>query len=251
MAEIDCTPSVHMTRAEWRNKVRAGAKWAFTCEGCGCAAYRKQSGTNTARGIVNRFCSMACRVGNAAKVRSEVDAIRRIGMLSRNEKLYISRKRKALIRSVAILLDKIRRVKIRASNPCAVCGSPCGGGKTLTRTYCSDECQKSTQAYRELKRKYRSKRRAIERGCKEARAIDPIKVFDRDGWRCQICLKPTPQKLRGTYNDRAPELDHIVPITKGGSHTWTNLQCACRKCNGIKGNKSNAGQMGLFTALMQ
>jgi 5-methylcytosine-specific restriction endonuclease McrA len=29
----------------------------------------------------------------------------------------------------------------------------------------------------------------------------------------------------------APTLDHIVPLSKGGSHTYDNLQCACFRCN--------------------
>jgi 5-methylcytosine-specific restriction endonuclease McrA len=64
--------------------------------------------------------------------------------------------------------------------------------------------------------------------------VDPIKVFERDGWRCQLCMRKTPARLRGSYDPRAPELDHIVPISKGGAHSYINTQCACRECNGKK-----------------
>lgn len=67
--------------------------------------------------------------------------------------------------------------------------------------------------------------------------VDPIKVFKRDSWKCKICGVNTPQKLRGTYDDNAPELDHIIPLSKGGSHTYINTQCLCRKCNRAKSNK--------------
>jgi 5-methylcytosine-specific restriction endonuclease McrA len=41
--------------------------------------------------------------------------------------------------------------------------------------------------------------------------------------------------LRGTHADRAPELDHILPLAAGGDHTFDNVACACRKCNQAKG----------------
>lgn len=82
----------------------------------------------------------------------------------------------------------------------------------------------------------KSRRRARQRGV-EAESIDPIEVFKRDGWMCQLCKCKTPRSKRGTYDDDAPELDHIVPLGKGGAHTWANVQCSCRKCNGAKGDR--------------
>jgi 5-methylcytosine-specific restriction endonuclease McrA len=40
-------------------------------------------------------------------------------------------------------------------------------------------------------------------------------------------------------------LDHIVPLAKGGTHTWNNVQCTCRRCNAGKAAKV-IGQMLLF-----
>ena len=65
--------------------------------------------------------------------------------------------------------------------------------------------------------------------------VDPLGVFERDGWRCQLCGARTPKERRGTYHDRAPELDHILPLSKGGEHSYANTQCACRRCNHGKG----------------
>lgn len=76
--------------------------------------------------------------------------------------------------------------------------------------------------------------------------IDVMAVFARDGWRCQICGKRTPEKRRGTCYSNAPELDHRVPMSKGGPHIYSNVQCACRACNGKKSNRSCAGQTQLF-----
>ncbi|MBS1984806.1 MAG: HNH endonuclease [Bdellovibrionales bacterium] len=65
--------------------------------------------------------------------------------------------------------------------------------------------------------------------------INPIEIFVRDGWECQMCGRPTPALLRGTYDPSSPELDHIVPMSRGGSHTRENVQCLCRACNHAKG----------------
>ena len=62
-----------------------------------------------------------------------------------------------------------------------------------------------------------------------------IAVFERDGWRCQICGCDTPRELRGDRRaPNAPQLDHIIPMSKGGGHTWDNVQCACARCNNQK-----------------
>jgi 5-methylcytosine-specific restriction endonuclease McrA len=34
------------------------------------------------------------------------------------------------------------------------------------------------------------------------------------------------------------ELDHVVPISRGGSHEISNAVPSCRSCNAKKGNKS-------------
>ena len=52
-------------------------------------------------------------------------------------------------------------------------------------------------------------------------------IFRRDGGTCQYC---------GTNKDLT--LDHVVPRSKGGKSTWTNLVTACKKCNSIKGDYS-------------
>ena len=47
-------------------------------------------------------------------------------------------------------------------------------------------------------------------------------VFLRDGGRCQYCDKT------------AESLDHVIPRSRGGSHTWENVVAACRSCNNRK-----------------
>jgi 5-methylcytosine-specific restriction endonuclease McrA len=79
----------------------------------------------------------------------------------------------------------------------------------------------------------------------EGERVDPIKVFERDGWRCRECRCSTPRKLRGTTDPSAPELDHIVSVADGGEHSYRNTQLLCRRCNGEKGRASR-GQLVLI-----
>lgn len=123
---------------------------------------------------------------------------------------------------------------------CRECGAsfkPAYGNKA--RTYCSDECGK-----RAGKRPARIARKARQR-LVTVEAVNPMKVFERDDWRCQLCGVTTPRKLRGQLVDRAPELDHIIPLSRGGEHSYRNTQCACRRCNAAKSDGAG-GQMRLF-----
>ena len=38
----------------------------------------------------------------------------------------------------------------------------------------------------------------------------------------------------GSFGPTYPTLDHIIPLAKGGTHTWNNVQCACAMCNSEK-----------------
>lgn len=116
------------------------------------------------------------------------------------------------------------------ARPCKECGvtfTPVYSVKL--RMFCSETCRR-----RASRRIGKQLRRARKRGT-NAEAVNALKVFERDGWRCHICARKTQPSKRGTYHPRAPELDHIVPLAKGGEHTYANTACACRECNGTKG----------------
>jgi 5-methylcytosine-specific restriction endonuclease McrA len=72
-----------------------------------------------------------------------------------------------------------------------------------------------------------------------------VKVFERDGWRCQLCRKAVNRNL--SYpNPMSASLDHIVPISLGGSHLYLNVQCAHLRCNLAKGSTGNGDQLALI-----
>jgi hypothetical protein len=52
-------------------------------------------------------------------------------------------------------------------------------------------------------------------------------ILKRDTYRCQICNRAGVEL----------EVDHIVPVSQGGSDNVDNLQTACRDCNRGKGGQ--------------
>jgi len=137
---------------------------------------------------------------------------------------------------------------------------------TKWQRFClNEECQKNrenkrkerkeSEEHKESKKKYNKKYRktsqgrasklkskALRRSRKRTTAIesiDPMDICERDGWKCYLCGIETPKYLRGTHKDNAPEIDHIISLANGGSHTKDNVACSCRRCNNKKGKGSN------------
>lgn len=54
-------------------------------------------------------------------------------------------------------------------------------------------------------------------------------VLERDGFTCQYCGAKAP--------DAQLEVDHIVPVVRGGTNDPDNLRTACVGCNRGKGDK--------------
>ncbi len=61
------------------------------------------------------------------------------------------------------------------------------------------------------------------------RSISPRtrrEVFERDAYRCRHC---------GGWHDLT--IDHIHPLSKGGTNAFDNLQTLCKTCNNRKGDR--------------
>ena len=66
--------------------------------------------------------------------------------------------------------------------------------------------------------------------------VEPLEIFARDNWICQICYKPVNPKSIDPYEPERVTLDHRMPIYLGGSHVKSNLQTAHLSCNASKGS---------------
>jgi 5-methylcytosine-specific restriction endonuclease McrA len=122
-----------------------------------------------------------------------------------------------------------------ACKECGIVFTPEYGSKR--RTFCCELC---SVRYSRREDKKGQARNHVERARRAGVAYERFgarEVLERDNWTCYICGQSTPKELRGTHGDNAPELDHVVPITRGGEHTRANVRCACRRCNNQKGTK--------------
>lgn len=90
----------------------------------------------------------------------------------------------------------------------------------------------------------RHRRRARQRGLPNE-AIDRQVVGKRDGWRCGICRRMIDPK-RAYPHPLSQSLDHIVPLSKGGHHTYANVRIAHLKCNTERGNRGGNEQLALI-----
>lgn len=50
-------------------------------------------------------------------------------------------------------------------------------------------------------------------------------VLRRDGRRCAYCCR------------RADTIDHVIPRSRGGAHSWDNCVAACKACNSKKADR--------------
>lgn len=97
--------------------------------------------------------------------------------------------------------------------------------------YCSPEC---FEAYKHRANwKHVVARRAKLKGVL-VEVFDRVEIFERDRWKCQICKEPVDRKAEAP-DPRAPSLDHILPISRGGKHERSNVRTSHLGCNVRKG----------------
>jgi len=228
------------TRAAQRLK-----KEACKCKGCGITYMPKQANRNS-------YCSRACayrhrdqwtavgksnpnKPGPKTRVYFKVCAHCRGAFVTKWKLAPVCssecRKKIACAKSLARNIETTKRARsIRKCKCCNLAFSPEYGDKRAV--YCSMACRNKHAG-----RISKAVRRARKKGV-NAETVNPFKVFNRDGWKCQLCGASTPRKQRGKNEHNSPELDHIIPLSKGGEHSYRNTQCLCRRCNISKSDRA-------------
>ena len=111
-------------------------------------------------------------------------------------------------------------------------------------TYCSLKCRRiadnrRTKKYNVTHGKHRL--RSIKYGTDFDKSVNLDELIKRDGLRCAICGEMCDTNDKETINgivicgNNYQSIDHIRPMSKGGGHTWDNVQVAHRMCNSKKG----------------
>ena len=149
------------------------------------------------------------------------------------------RQKQRAISNIAKLLNKevLRRERVvELTRPCVECGTPFYNPHPRALT-CTPLCSKR-RANRRL-RLYNSKR------LNESNIVDKDitlqKLFDKYDGICYLCGKEC------DFNDKViteegytivgktyPSIEHVIPISKNGMHSWDNVNLAHHYCNSIK-----------------
>ena len=65
------------------------------------------------------------------------------------------------------------------------------------------------------------------------------KLFGDQCHYCGITMDFAGTTKAAGYKDSHATIEHILPLSKGGTHTWDNVVLACRRCNISKHNKTS------------
>lgn len=91
--------------------------------------------------------------------------------------------------------------------------------------------------YRDMIRANESRRRAQKAGAFVEHVSFEV-LYQRDRGICSICHQRCPKAQAS--------IDHIVPLSKGGAHSYANCALACLTCNFSKNNRTVPQQTRLF-----
>lgn len=252
---VSCGRVCGMKLAHCSRSARVSAEKASTCPHCEvgfrqCAGNKKQRDA----GYKQKYCSRKCLSASSVARSEALKEERKAAQKEAKERQLQPRKCVACgsqfaprsARAEKCAPCRVVRVP-KTTRPCEDCGDLVTGNAATRR--CKPCARKaSRQAHKAKHGSTKKHRQRARRFGVEYQPVNPIEVFERDGWTCHICGKRTPKARRGSYRSNAPELDHIVPMSLGGSHTKGNLACACRACNGAKGAAA-FGQPSLLAVL--
>lgn len=110
---------------------------------------------------------------------------------------------------------------------CVICGKEFIRGNR--KKCCSKECSRKYDNIRRDKR--------IRKEIVVDKDINLYALFKRDKGTCYLCGKECDWNdyiVRDSTvicGDFYPSIDHVIPLSKGGAHSWNNVKLAHRKCN--------------------
>lgn len=190
----------------------------------------------TSKGKVNSWCKECYRQDHRGKYSpsgGQTDEVRNCRQCKkeyapklRTESYFCSRICKDKNRKE---MDKAARIASKSERLCSGCNKKIPRTARADKKWCSDECASIVRGHTS-----NTKRRI--RTTEEIENFNRNDVYERDKWICQLCKKPVNPNL--SYpNPLCASLDHVIPLSRGGSHKTTNVQLAHLHCNTSRGNK--------------
>jgi hypothetical protein len=188
--------------------------------------------------VVRRKNKKITCVRCAEVARAEKQAAKRDGAKNKQKHRVI---KKLILVLKSELKNKERRDRLVST--CKECGNVFEGA-CIHSCYCSNICRKRAEGRR---REIRRRHKLRENGEVDY-SINLARLIKRDHNMCHICGKlcdcdDYTFSDAGWFiaGDRYPSIDHVLPVAKGGTHSWGNVKLAHRKCNSMKSDAHPTG----------
>lgn len=135
---------------------------------------------------------------------------------------------KAIKREQRVKEKVVQRKKEPITKQCIECGK----NFITTRSRqvcCSSACSnKRNNRLKDINRRYK-----LRENGKVDYSISLHRLIKIHNGICALCGGKV--NIKADINsDEYPSIDHVLPVAKGGTHTWDNVQLAHRRCNTIK-----------------
>lgn len=211
-----------------------------TCKYCGKEFIHSKRVPNA------KYCSDKCRYTAISRAKG----IRPMDVVIKERKEqarinYEANKKQRLIKNIKKLIENTikeleREEEIKElTRPCLECGDMFYN-PSHTVLVCSSECSR--------KRNRRLSRMAYKRRINEHNLVDKdislVRLYKRDGGVCYICGehcnwsdKEVTEEGYTIVGDKYPTIEHVIPLSKGGKHSWDNVKLSCMRCNVLKRDK--------------
>ena len=137
------------------------------------------------------------------------------------------------------ICDWLDGLTVTQVKPCEECGLE----GLWKQKFCSAKCQKisykRTDTYA-FQRRVSSRRgdtkRRLRLSTQFIEDVDSLVMAERDNWVCHICSGQIDQSLK--YPNRySLSVDHVIPLSKGGTHGYDNCKSSHWICNVLKSDK--------------
>ena len=210
-------------------------KEAVACDWCGTTCYKEPGRRNKYK---HMYCTEQCRSTHfkaLARLKSG-PPLNFIGywincmqcdtpVLTRDARqMFCTRRCARLHRNPSGMTEsQIEQIGIT----CSTCGKEFRS-KHLGQLTCSPRCNRT-----------RSKQRYGGSGSAWISKARRLAIYERDNWTCKICNKEIDKSADPMRGDFAASLDHIIPVSRNGTHAKENLRTTHRICNSLRGDASS------------
>lgn len=212
----------------------SGAKATFECQRCGTSFVSMTR-------YKPKYCSIECQHASRQQAANEATRERYKG---RRHAKRARQRRNAAQRRLHMAKAGTTGTTIRADITCLVCDThflATWWGRSTNRA-CSEACEEQLRSDRKRDGKHR--RRARQRSAYVA-PVSRTAIYTRDKWICGICHRAIPKGI-SVPHPMAATIDHIVPLSLGGTHEPANVRAAHFQCNSRRGNRGNPEQLALI-----